>query len=213
MSHSYDELYLGEAQTNLARMLDFAVHDLHFDITEFFDLFIASNIARSFGSGNPSVIAGRSGIELAYDVLERCGIPEEWITPNYRFDRSEEYWTGWVLAYYQWESGRSFSEIIRYVPITAIQAMYQPYHEMDISHFVDHMNSRIDTQMADESNLKRLRRIANITQRELAKASGVPLRTIQQYEQRQKNINKAQAEYLMMLASPLACDPKDLLEK
>ncbi len=43
--------------------------------------------------------------------------------------------------------------------------------------------------------------------------SGVPLRTIQQYEQRQKHINKAQAEYLVMLAKALCCEVDSLLEK
>ena len=43
--------------------------------------------------------------------------------------------------------------------------------------------------------------------------SGIPLRTIQQYEQRQKNINKAQAEYLVALARVLCCEVEDLMEK
>ena len=47
---------------------------------------------------------------------------------------------------------------------------------------------------------------------ELAEASGVPVRTIQQYEQRQKSINKAQAEYLMMLARALHCNAEALIE-
>ena len=55
-----------------------------------------------------------------------------------------------------------------------------------------------------ETNLKQLRK--------LAEASGVPLRTIQQYEQRQKSINKAQAQYLIMLARALYCNAEDLIE-
>ncbi len=41
----------------------------------------------------------------------------------------------------------------------------------------------------------------------------VPLRTIQQYEQRQKSINKAMAERLIMLAKVLCCEVEDLIEK
>ena len=41
----------------------------------------------------------------------------------------------------------------------------------------------------------------------------MPVRTIQQYEQRQKNINKAQAEYLIMLSDVLCCEVIDLMEK
>ena len=51
-----------------------------------------------------------------------------------------------------------------------------------------------------------------MSQSELAEQSGVPVRTIQQYEQRQKRINKAQAEYLMMLANTLYCKAEDLIE-
>ena len=83
---------------------------------------------------------------------------------------------------------------------------------MDIMQFVDHMNEMI-RNMKTDTNLKLLRLRAGLSQSKLAEASGVPLRTIQQYEQRQKNINKAQAEYLFMLASALSCDPVDLIEK
>lgn len=54
-----------------------------------------------------------------------------------------------------------------------------------------------------------LRRKVFLSQRELAELSGVPVRTIQ-YEQRQKNINKAQ--YLVMLARVLCCAVEELLE-
>ena len=57
-----------------------------------------------------------------------------------------------------------------------------------------------------------MRQRAGISQRELAEQSGVPVRTIQQYEQRQKSINKAQAEYLVMLANALQCKVEDLIE-
>ena len=64
-----------------------------------------------------------------------------------------------------------------------------------------------------ETNLKLFRLNAGLSQRELSELSGVPVRTIQQYEQRQKNINKAQAEYLIMLSDVLCCEVIDLMEK
>ena len=55
-------------------------------------------------------------------------------------------------------------------------------------------------------------RIKNgLSQSQLAKASGIPLRTIQQYEQRQKDLSKARAESLLALARALHCDPSALL--
>ena len=34
-----------------------------------------------------------------------------------------EFWTGWALAYYQWATSRSFSEIVKYVPITVVKKL------------------------------------------------------------------------------------------
>ncbi len=61
----------------------------------------------------------------------------------YAENRSEEYWAGWALAYYQWEAGMSFEEINLYVPIKEVMSMYYPFHEMDIRQFVDAMNVMI----------------------------------------------------------------------
>ncbi len=212
MIRAYDKVYLEKARTALGRMLDFAVYDLNYDIAVFFDLFIKSGAAARFESGDFTVLVGMSGVELAYEVLEQSDVPFERIKPNYTADRSEEYWTGWALAYYQWETAMRFSEIVCYIPIKEIMALYSPYHEMDIRQFVDKMNE-LYRSAKPETNLKLFRQKAGLSQRELAELSGVPVRTIQQYEQRQKNINKAQAEYLVMLAKVLCCTVEELLEK
>ena len=208
---AYDPNYLDKAQTALGSMLDYAVNDLHYDVTAFFNLFLTSGIASLFGSGDVKTIAGRSGVELAWEVLEKSGLRFDRTAPGIRFDRSREYWAGWALAYYQWSIAMSFRDIIRCVPIADVVALYHPYHEMDIRQFCDHMTELI-RKSQPETNLKRLRQNAGLSQNQLAKASGVPIRTIQQYEQRQKNINKAQAEYVFMLASALNCAPAAIIE-
>ena len=71
--HAYDKLYLEKARTALGRMLDFAVHDLKHDLSAFFNLFIASGIAERFEHGDFTILAGKSGIELAYMVLDETG--------------------------------------------------------------------------------------------------------------------------------------------
>ncbi|MCD8053989.1 MAG: helix-turn-helix domain-containing protein [Lachnospiraceae bacterium] len=212
MIHAYDKVYLGKARTSLGRMLDFAVYDLAYDLEDFFNLFITSGVARRFEQGDFSLIAGMSGVELAYTVLELSGREIKRVRPGYTVDRSEEYWTGWALAYYQWETAMSFAEIVRHVPIRTILSLYSPCHEMDIRQFCDKM-TELYRAAKPETNLKSLRRRAGLSQRELAVLSGVPVRTIQQYEQRQKNINKAQAEYLVRLSRALCCGVEDLMEK
>lgn len=212
MIHAYDKLYLEKARTALGRMLDFAVYDLGREIDGFFGMFLASGVAARFETGDCAVLVGMSGVELAYEVLEQSGVQTKRVKPNYTVDRSREYWTGWALAYYQWETSLRFAEIVEYIPIRDVMGLYEPYHEMDIRQFVDKMDELYKTAKP-ETNLKLLRQKAGLSQRELGEFSGVPVRTIQQYEQRQKNINRAQAEYLTLLARTLCCATEDLMEK
>lgn len=152
-----------------------------------------------------------AGVELAYRVLELTNHQVEDPQPRYTADRSPEYWAGWALAYYQWETALSFLDILECVPLDDIIRMYSPYHEMDIRQFCDRMNE-LYREANPETRLKQVRQRAGLSQSELAEHSGVPVRTIQQYEQRQKNINKAKAEYLVMLARVLNCPAEELLE-
>lgn len=107
----------------LAWMFDYAVNGCRIEIEDFYRMFLMSSYARRFETGNCSVVAGLSGVELAQRVI--------------------------------WE-----------------------YDE----------------------------------QRELAEKADVPLRTIQQYEQKQKNINHARVDYVIRLAQALYCRPDDLME-
>ena len=211
MIHAYNKVYLEKARTNLGRMLDYATYDLGYDPCEFFDLFINSGLAQPFGKGDSTLTVGMSGVELACRVLELTKQQMEFPRPEYKADRSPEYWAGWALAYYQWETAIPFSQILEHTPLDVIIRMYSPYHEMDIRHFCDRMNE-LYRDAQQETNLKQLRKRAGLSQSELAEASGVPLRTIQQYEQRQKSINNAQAKYLIMLARALYCTVEDLIE-
>ena len=89
--------------------------------------------------------------------------------------------------------------------------MYYTLHEADISKFVDIVNERVNEHFSD-TNLKRIRLAYGYTQSELAKESGVSLRSIQMYEQRNKDINKANAETVYRLAKVLGCTMEDLIE-
>lgn len=209
---AYDKNYLEKARVSLGRMLDFAVYDLKYDITDFFNLFISSGIAKRFESGDSSILTGKSGVELAYLVLDSLSEnTDKKIKPKHTSNRSPEYWIGWALAYYQWYTSLSFSEIIKYIPVKNIVAIYPKYHEMDIRQFVDEMN-RLYQSNKKHTNLKERRLQVGLSQSQLSELSSVPLRTIQQYEQRQKNINFAKLETVVALAKVLSCQAIDLME-
>lgn len=206
MIHAYDETYLEQARTMLGTMLDFAVHDLKYNIQDFYTLFCESKFAKAFETGSSALIAGKSGVELAYDIVGNSNTE-----PKFAMNRSPEYWTGWALAYYQWYTALSFEQINAFISIKDIVKMYPKYHEMDIMQFVDSLDC-LYAQKNPDSNLKIRRIAAGLTQSQLAKYSKVPLRTIQQYEQRRKNINIAKADTVAALAQALSCKIKDLFE-
>lgn len=208
MIHAYDKNYLTKAQNTLAVMFDFAVYDLDFHLEDFYKLFLLSEISHRFEEGESSVIAGKSGVELTLEI-----IGDDTKADKYKpvVDRSPEYWTGWALAYFQWETNLKFGQINNLIPITEIRTMYNPYHEMDISQFCDYMKS-LYNERNSVPNIKKIRLAAGLSQSELSKISEVPLKTIQQYEQKQKNINAAKAETIIKLAKSLSCTVEQLME-
>ena len=90
--------------------------------------------------------------------------------------------------------------------------MYKIYHEMDISRFIESMDKIYDETVL-ETKLRRIRESRQVSQSELSKMSGVPLRSIQLYEQRVNNIDRAQAQTVYKLARALGCNTEDLLEE
>ena len=208
MIHAYDKNYLLKAQNNLASMLDFAVYDLEEDLSLFYQKFLQSKFCSQFERGESTVIAGKSGVELALDVMG-----DESLASKYRpaANRTPEYWCGWALAYFQWQTNLTFKIINNYIPISEVITLYSPYHEMDISQFCDKMLELYNLRKVN-TNLKMLRQNAGLSQSELAEITGVPLRTIQQYEQKQKNINAAKAETVIKLAKELNCSVEVLME-
>ena len=214
MTHAYNQLYLEDAMHNMGTMLDCAVHALHFDLPVFYEMFLASGVAMQIESGNPRYLSGLSGMELAQIVLERASDRTVTDTTYIPLDRTPEYWTGWVLAYYQWHTAHSFSFIQRNgLDISTILSLYPTMHEADLSKFVQTADSILQRQLDMRQNrLKTIRKRHRITQRELAGLSGVSLRMIQAYEQGDQDIRRAEAQTVFALSRVLGCAPTVLCE-
>ena len=212
MIHAYSEDYLNNAQKILGDMMDYAVNTYEFSPNQFYEMFLVSDVSMQFQTGNPTYVAGKTGCELVKEVIRKSGLLIPELEDEMYLDKSPEYWCGWALAYYQWSTSLSFAEINQAIPVTEVRMLYTPYHEMDVRQFVDKMNE-LYREAKPETNLKELRTFANLSQSELAQQSGVSVRTIQQYEQRRKDINKAQTETLLKIARVLVCKVEDLVEK
>lgn len=237
MIRAYDEVLKEEAADKLGKMLDFSVHSLHMDAANMLALFAASGSSALFERGEIRTIVGMSGIELAYDVLDRCGISYDRVPARHTRSLSAEYYLGCCIAEIQYRLCVPFSEILRDFSCqdfisdhTSGRTDYLASLPLTISQddrslgLLDfgkkfaseaakaYIASRPAAGSANTGELLKKARIKNgLSQSELAKAANVPLRTLQQYEQGQKDIGKARAEYIISLASILNTEPSKLI--
>ena len=211
MTHAYAEMYLNDAMDNLGEAFDYAVNACSLGIEEFMDLFIATGYADGFGKGNPKYVSGLSGTELVMDIVGKSGKQLSFPKPQTEYDYSPEYWCGWILAYYQWKTGRPFKDIRDNISMLEVRKLYGTLHEAAEDRFVDTVNAIIERNNAP-SKLQRQRKLCGYSQKELAEKSGVNLRTLQQYELKAKDIGKASVQTVLSLANVLGCGVEDLLE-
>lgn len=205
-----DDLYKEDAMTALADLLDIGVNVCSIEGQKLVDAFVASGLAEHFERQNPAYVAGKSGSELVELLLPfvsaKGPVPE-----RDRFDRSPDYWLGWVLGFYQVETGRSYRRVFETVEYDELVALYHPLHEAPESKFVETLERRM--RSADKPTRLRIQRdAARLSQSELARRANVGLRSIQMYEQRNKDIDRAQGATLVRLSRALHCEVEDLLE-
>ena len=212
MIHAYQEIYLSKARSVLGDAFDYAINVCDISGCDFVKLFVTSPVSKRMENGEPAIIMGKSGIELAVEIIGEAKGEVIDIEPQDSFGRSREYWIGWATGYYQWYSCRKYSDIFNAIAYEDLEKMYYTLHEADISKFVDIADSQMK-KYYPETNLKRIRTTYGFTQAELAEQSGVSLRSIQMYEQRNKNINKASVDTIYQMARVLGCTMEDLIER
>ena len=210
MIHPYDKIYLSDAMENFGEMFQYVINDCEYDPDDFFDKFIRSGFAREFENGSPRVISGMSGAEIGISVFRLYGNDNP-IESSIYFIPQSEYWAGWILAYFQWETGIPFKEIHKYVKIGDILNLYYPLHEAHESKAVEAI-SQIYNSRKTITNLQAQRKLQGLSQKELSQRAMVNLRTLQQYETGAKKINNAAVSQVMNLAKVLHCQIDDILE-
>lgn len=213
MIHAYSDVYVQEAQRSLGLAFDYAWYEMNYTENTFVEMFLSTKYASLFEKGNPYIIAGKSGYELCFAIVdEYTNSSVSFPDSNYVLNSlSPVYWAGWILAWYQWYSARRFKDIFRKVSLQDIINMYPTYHEMDNMRFFERMEEIFHDEERP-TNLSKIRKEHKLTQKELSEKSGVGIKTIQMYEQRLNNIDNAQAHILYKLARVLYCDISDLLE-
>lgn len=206
-TRAYNEAYLPYAMENLAAMMDCGINQCGFPPQLFHRMFLTSGVAGQIEKGNPRYVAGLSGAELASRVIE-LATGRSPVVIDGTFTISPEYWTGWVLAYYQWKSGKSFRVINdNGLHIEKIIALYHPLHEADLDKFATVADQIIaEAVNSSVSPVKKARERYGLTQEELSRISGISLRMIRAYEQKSQDIAKANFRTVSRLESVLHVD-------
>lgn len=208
MIRVYNEHYLTDVMETMGAMLDYAVNSCGEDRTLFYARFLRSGIPEQIERGNPRYLCGISGIEMAMEVARRTGPALKEAEP-YIDMGSPEYWTGWALGYLQRTLDRGFMALYRAgLDDTALHSRYAALHEADLTKVL--VCALQITDNTDGSRLKRQRKAAHMTQRQLSELSGVSLRVLRAYEQSRISLSAASAGHIIRLSRALSCTPEQL---
>lgn len=205
-----DDLYQDDVATALAEIFDIGVHLGGLTGQEIVHAFIASGLAVQFERQNPVYVAGKSASELITLLVPYVGKVKLPCSIE-RFERTPDYWLGWMLGVFQVRTGCLYRRIFQKVPYDELVGMYYPLHEATEERFIEALDQRLRRPLSI-TQLRMLRDAAGLSQAELAQKAHVGLRSIQMYEQRNKDINKAQFTTLVRLSRVLHCDAEALLE-
>lgn len=206
MTRAYNQYYLEDAMQSLGAMLDYAVNACGQEFKTFYGCFLASGVGHEMAVANPKYM-GMSGVELAMLSAELTGIRLPYKEPLIDVG-SQEYWTGWALAYLSWYYCMDYSVLqARGVSVEVIYKSYFPFHEEDLSNLV----SYIDGILAASNPLRQARVNAGLTQAQLARESGVPIRVIRSLEQGTRRLESAAAGTIRQLSCALSCTREGLI--
>lgn len=202
MTHAYNEIYLESAMIRLGDMLEYACLDMEYDPDAFWKMFIHSGLSFSFELGNPSVVAGLSGVELAQKVIYIEDPTVEFANPSWFENRSSYFWCGWVLAYYQWYTSKNFQDIWNHVSIHSLLNMYSTLHEADISKVVEVLDNK--TNIDVKYSIYDLRIAKGLTQKELANRAKMSISQIQRLEYGERKVENLSLKTALSLSKALA---------
>ena len=86
--HSYQETYLSKAQAVLGEAFDYAINTCKIPGESFIKQFVVSSVSKKMENGEPAYLVGKSGIEIAADVVaETTGKEPTEKRPTFSVDR------------------------------------------------------------------------------------------------------------------------------
>ena len=220
IDRSYPRTYLDDAMRCLGELAALSAAAAP-DFTEdsVLRMFIASGYASRFETGDPFITGGMSGAELLLRIIDKCGLndkaeesPDLSSAPGITDENRISYECGRLLACYQWYSSMPFAEIISAMSFARLISIYEDIRELPLDNACAFIDIKIRERASAPTRLQACRKRLGLSQKELAAYSGVNLRTLQQYETGDKDINRAAADKVNALSRALYCSMPCVLE-
>ena len=211
--HPYSAEELPHTIRTLGKAFEFAEKCLPDGAAGFYRRFVDSAAAASCSGPDAHPALGASAIVLVLDVNEGASI-DTLLMNEKRLSKQDVgrlRWEAELACRYQWETGLPFPAVYRTLTEERLRALHADHAELPPAELVQKI-SVLETHESTATKLARIRRERGLSQAGLAKASGVTLRSIPQYEQRKKDISHAQARSVLALAQALSCTMEELLE-
>ncbi len=146
---AYSELYVNDAQRTIAHSFDYAVNKMGYTLKEYAELFANFKYIHLIESGDPHYTAGMSGIELAKTVCNKTD-NKYGVLPYYP---GQEYWTGWILSYYQWLKNMPYKTILAKFPVENFVRAYPTLHECNKKRMFEYMDKIVFGEKNEINNL------------------------------------------------------------
>ena len=143
MIHAYDDLYLLDAKRKLSIVVDYLAYCCECSNLDIQKILSKSTFLKLFCEGNPLYISGMSGIELAKLVASEFIDISNIHDYEPTFEKTPEYWAGWVLADYCWYSFCDLERVLYAVSFDEILSMYAVYHEVGKNRFYEAMDIKV----------------------------------------------------------------------
>ena len=89
--HAYPKFYLRHAQAALGDAFDYAINTCGITGRDFIQMFVVSSVSKRMENGEPAYLVGKSGIEIALEVVAETKGQELQTESTERMDRSAEY--------------------------------------------------------------------------------------------------------------------------
>lgn len=215
MAEEDEARHLATDASLLGRAFEFADRCLPGGLVTFYPEFCNSEIAAHYSSRSGRGFGHASGIELVLALRDDAGGNLDLMiqdTPRISKERGHfARWCGQIALRYHEASGDSFATLPKTLSLERLRRLHNELGDQDIERCLQEIICRT-TRLHDQTQLAIRRLQKSITQTDLARLSGVSLRSIQQYEQRKKDINKGQALSILKLSRVLGCSMEDLIE-